>query len=93
MAIESSIFGFVLCLAATLVLLRYAAISHQVQKQINIIAAGLMFYIIALAWNISIFEAKLNSAITTWLTFAIEAVGFAMIFAGAIWSALELLKK
>ena len=94
MAIESTIFGFVLGLAAVLVLLRYAAISHQVQRQINIVAAGLLFYVIDLAWSVSSIATKINSAtVSTWLVFCFEAIGFALIAVGAIWSGAELLKK
>ncbi|MEM2873874.1 MAG: hypothetical protein QW063_00240 [Candidatus Nanoarchaeia archaeon] len=93
MAIEGTIFGLVLGLAAALVLLRYAGILHLVQKPAGFIAAGLMFYIIDLAWNAGAFAAKIaTSTAAAWVTFAWELIAFILIVIGSLWAAADLMK-
>jgi len=94
MAIEGTIFGLVLGLAAALVLLRYAGILHLVQKPAGFIAAGIMFYVIELAWTAGTFAAKVaTSAAAGWITFIWELVAFILIVIGGLWAAVELMRK
>lgn len=94
MAIETTIFGLVLGLAGALVLLRYAGLLHMVQKPAGFIAAGLMFYIIDLAWGAGTFATKVaTSAATGWVTFAWELAAFILIVIGSLWAAVDLMRK
>jgi len=93
MAIESSILGVAIGILIGLVLLRYAEISEEIKKGIAIIAAGVMFYFIDLAWTTGHLLMKLPTNITTWITLIWEAVAFILILIGAIYSAALLIAK
>ena len=94
MAIEDTIIGITLGLALALVLLRYAGVLHQVQKAAGFIAAGLMFYVIDIAWNAGILSTQLGAgAASVWATFAFELIAFILIIIGALWGAVELIRK
>jgi hypothetical protein len=94
MAIESTIFGLVLGLAGTLVLLRYAGILHIVQRAAGFIAAGVMFYIIDLAWSAGTFATKIATGTAMgWITFAWELIAFILIVIGSLWAAIDLMRK
>ncbi|MBD3263000.1 hypothetical protein GF374_01320 [Candidatus Woesearchaeota archaeon] len=93
MAIESTIWGITLGLLASLVLLRYSGFLDHVKKAIAFIAAGVLFYIIDIAWNAGTFATKIASSAAGWLTFVWELVAFILIIVGAIWGAAELIIK
>jgi hypothetical protein len=85
--------GWALGVAAVMVLLRYAGILHMVPKQAGFLAAGVMFYVIDLAWNAGTFATKMASAMTGWLSFAWELIAFIFILLGALWAVAELIRK
>lgn len=93
MAIEGTIFGITLGLLLALVLLRYSGFLDHAKKPIAFIAAGVLFYIIDIAWNAGTFATKIASDAALWLTFIWELVAFILIIVGAIWGAAELITK
>jgi hypothetical protein len=96
MAIEAILatpWGWAIGLAAVLVLLRYAGILHLVAKPAGFLAAGVMFYVIDIAWNAGTFATKMTSAAAQWLTFAWELIAFIFIIIGGLWAVAELIRK
>ena len=93
MAIEGTIWGITLGLLLALVLLRYSGFLDHAKKAIAFIAAGVLFYIIDIAWNAGTFAVKIASDAAIWLTFIWELVAFILIIVGALWGAAELITK
>jgi hypothetical protein len=96
MAIEAILatpWGWAIGLAAVLVLLRYAGILHMIPKPAGFLAAGVMFYVIDIAWNAGTFATKMLSPAAQWLTFAWELIAFIFIIIGGLWAAMELIRK
>ncbi|HKZ49531.1 MAG TPA: hypothetical protein VJ110_00845 [Candidatus Nanoarchaeia archaeon] len=96
MAIEETILGVTLGIGLLLVLLRYAGVLHQVPKAAAFVVAGLMFYVIDIAWNSGVLSATLGpgaAAVTQWLTFVFELIAFILILVGGLWAAVELIRK
>jgi hypothetical protein len=96
MAIEDTIIGVTLALAAALVLLRYAGVLHLVPRAVSFIVAGIMFYVIDIAWMAGNFTARLGASAGTmvqWIAFIWELLAFILILIGAAWAAVELMRK
>ena len=93
MAIESTIFGISLGLLLALVLLRYGGFLHHIEKAAAFIVAGVMFYIIDIAWNAGTFASQISSTAAQWLSFVWELIAFILIIIGALWAAAELIRK
>jgi hypothetical protein len=96
MAIEALLttpWGWAIGLAIVLVLLRYAGILHLVPKPAGFLAAGVMLYVIDVAWNAGTFATKMASSLAEWLTFAWELIAFVFILIGGLWAVIELIKK
>jgi len=93
MAIETTTLGISLGLLLALVLLRYGGFLDYVKRAVAFIAAGVLFYIIDIAWNAGTFATKIASDAAVWLTFVWELVAFVLIVIGAIWGAAELVTK
>jgi hypothetical protein len=96
MAIEAILatpWGWAIGLAVVLVLLRYAGILHMIPKPAGFLAAGVMFYVIDIAWNAGTFATKMLSPAAQWLTFAWELIAFIFIIIGGLWAAMELIRK
>ena len=93
MAIEETVLGVTLGLGLLLVLLRYAGVLHMIQKAAGFIVAGLMFYVIEIAWTTGSLATRVSATVSSWLGFAFEIIAFILIIIGAIWAAVELIRK
>lgn len=92
-AIFASPIGWALSIGAVMVLLRYGGILHTIPKQAGFLAAGVMFYIIDVAWSAGTFATKIASTATAWLSFAWELIAFIFILIGGLWAVAELIRK
>jgi len=92
-AIFATPFGWAIGLAAVLVLLRYAGVLHMIAKPAGFLAAGVMFYVIDVAWTAGTFATKIASTASGWLSFAWELIAFIFIIIGGLWAAAELIRK
>jgi hypothetical protein len=93
MAIETTTLGIALGLMLALVLMRYSGFLDHVKKAMAFVAAGVLFYIIEIAWTAGTFAGKIASDAAVWLTFIWELVAFILIIIGALWAAAELVTK
>jgi hypothetical protein len=93
MVFETQTLGILIGLLLALVLLKYAGILTKIKRQASIIAAGTMFYLIDLAWNASSLVTKVPLDIAAWITFTWQAIAFALIIVGAVWSAIKLARN
>jgi len=85
--------GLAVGLGIVLVLLRYSGHGEAIRKATGFIAAGILFYVIDVAWGAGTFATRISSTAATWLTFIWELIAFILIIIGALWATAELVTK
>ena len=76
-----------------LVLLKYSGLLTKIKRPASLIAAGALFYLVDLVWNSSVLITKVPINYAVWVTFTWEAIAFALIIAGVVWSVIELIRN
>ena len=85
--------GVVIGILASLVLIRYAGLFNEIKNPAGFIVAGALFYLVDIAWTTGTFAQKIVSSAATWLTFVWELIAFLLIVIGALWAAVILITK
>jgi len=93
MAFLEGMIGLAVGLGIILVLLRYSGHGDAIRKATGFIAAGILFYVVDVAWNAGTFATKISATAMGWLTFLWELIAFILIIIGALWAAAELVTK
>jgi len=93
MAFLDGTIGIAVGLGIVLVLLRYSGHGDMVRKATSFIAAGILFYVVDVAWSTGTFATMISSAAVGWLTFIWELIAFILILVGALWGAASLITK
>ncbi len=93
MAFLEGMIGLAVGLGIVLVLLRYSGHGDAIKKATGFIAAGILFYVVDVAWTAGTFATKISGTAFGWLTFIWELLAFIMIIIGALWGAVELMTK
>jgi hypothetical protein len=93
MAFLEGMIGTAVGLGIVLVLLRYSGHGDAIRKATGFIAAGILFYVVDVAWSTGTFATMISSAAVGWLTFVWELIAFILIVIGALWGAANLITK
>lgn len=74
-------------------LFKYSGFMEKLGGALGLIMAGVMFYVIDVAWTASGFAAKLDATMVVWLSFIWQLIAFILVLIGAIWGAIVVSKK